>query len=285
MKNTKTNQDKWLKKIEDTLKIGGRSKRTYENYKSQINKFFRYYDKNIHINKLNEDDLLDYFKINYIDNNVSPNTLNLGICSIRFLFSVCFDKELNKRKLPNSKLRSKIPNIIPKNEFITIFNNENNIKYKCWLILGFCCGLRVEEVATLRIENIYSNEHKLKVLGKGNKERFTRLPDIVIKCLRTYCKKYKITNKQGYIFYIHDNDAIPNPKVITNYFTALIKKYNKFGIYTFHSLRHSFATYYLSSGGSILTLKSMLGHKSLNTTVRYLHLAQNFNEIEDKRYV
>ena len=285
MKNTKTNQIKWLKKIEDTMKIGGKSKRTYNNYKSQINKFFKYYDENTNIDKLNEDDLLDYFKINYLNNNMSSNTLNLGICSIRYLFSICFNKDLNKKKLPSHKLTKRIPVIIPKSEFINIFNNEKNIKYKCWLILGFCCGLRTEEVITLRIENINSKDHKLKVLGKGNKERFTRLPDIVIKCLRLYCKKYHITNKDGYIFYIQNNDVKPNPKVITNYFTNLMKNYNKFGIYTFHSLRHSFATYYLSSGGSILTLKSMLGHRSLTTTIRYLHLAQNFNEIEDKRYV
>ena len=285
MKNTKTNQIKWLKKIEDTMKIGGKSKRTYNNYKSQINKFFKYYDENTNIDKLNEDDLLDYFKINYLNNNMSSNTLNLGICSIRYLFSICFDKELNKKKLPNHKLRKRLPNIIPKDEFITIINDERNIKHKCWLLLGFCCGLRVEEVASLRIENINSKEHKLKILGKGNKERYTRLPDIVIKCLRLYCKKYHITKKQGYIFEYYKDKTIPSSKSISNYFSFLMKKYNKFNIYTFHSLRHSFATYYLSSGGSILTLKSMLGHRSLNTTIRYLHLAQNFNEVEDKRYV
>lgn len=285
MKNTKTNQIKWLKKIEDTLEIGGRSKRTYENYKSQINKFFRYYDENIDINKLNEDDLLDYFKNNYLNHNISSNTLNLGICSIRYLFSICFNKELNKKKLPNYKLRKRLPVIIPKDEFIYIFNNEKNIKHQCWLILGFCSGLRVDEVSSLRIENINSKEHKLKVLGKGNKERYTRLPDIVIKCLRLYCKKYHIIEKEGYIFNSHNYNDKPNSGTIANYFTELMKKYNKFGIYTFHSLRHSFATYYLSSGGSILTLKSMLGHRSLNTTIRYLHLSQNFNEVEDKRYV
>ena len=285
MKNTETNQIKWLKKIEDTLEIGGRSKKTFDNYKSQINKLFNYYDETIDINKLDEDDLLDYFKNNYLFKNMSSDTLNLGICSVRYLFSICFNKELNKKKLPNHKLRKRLPNIIPKNEFITFFNEERNIKYKCWLLLGFCSGLRVEEVASLRIENIDSKNHKLKVLGKGNKERYTRLPDIVIKCLRLYCKKYKITDKEGYIFNCHINDIKPNSKGIVNYFSNLMKKYDKFGIYTFHSLRHSFATYYLSSGGSLLTLKSMMGHKSLNSTIIYLHLSQNFNDVEDKRYV
>lgn len=285
MKNTKANQEKWLNKIKDTMEIGGKSKKTFQNYRAQLNKFFNYYDENVDIKKLKEDDILSFFKSNFIDNNHSSSNLNVAICSIRFLFSICFDKELNKKKLPNSKTIKRLPVIIPKHEFIKIFNNEKSIRHQCWLILGFCCGLRVNEIANLRIENINSKEHKLKVLGKGNKERYTRLPDIAIKCLRTYCRKYHITNKEGYLFKCHCDTDIPSSGTIINYFTNLMKQYNKFGIYTFHSLRHSFATYYLSSGGSLLTLQSMLGHTNLNTTTIYLHLSQSFNEIEDKRYV
>ena len=61
--------------------------------------------------------------------------------------------------------------------------------------MGFCCGLRVDEVATIKIENIYSKDHKLKVLGKGNKERFTILPDVVIKTLRALYKEKNILIK------------------------------------------------------------------------------------------
>ena len=285
MKNTKINQQKWLQKINDTMMIGGKSKRTFNNYKSQLNKLFNYYDENTHIDKLNEDDLLDYFKLNYINRNFSSNTLNLSICSVRFLFSICFNKELNKKKLHSCKLKKRIPTIIPKSEFLTFINEESSLRHKCWLLLGFCSGLRAEEIAHLKIENINSKEHKLKILGKGNKERFTRLPDIVIKFLRLYCKKYHIIDKEGYIFKCHKDADIPSSDTIVNYFSNLMKKYNKFGVYTFHSLRHSFATYYLQSGGSLLKLQSMLGHTNLNTTTIYLHLSHNFNELEDNRYV
>ncbi len=285
MKNTKTNQDKWLKKINDTLKIGGRSNRTFNNYKSQLNKLFNYYNSSIDIDKLNENDLLDFFKINYINKNISSSTLNLGVCSVRYLFSICFDKELNKKKLPSSKIRKRLPIFIPKNEFIIIFNNEKSIRHQCWLILGFCCGLRVEEVAHLKFENIYASEHKLKVLGKGNKERFTILPDIVIKCLKVYCRKYNMKGKSGYIFKCHKDAEVASPNAISNYFSNLMKKYNKLGIYTFHSLRHSFATYYLKRGGNLLQLQSMLGHTNINTTTIYLHLSFNFNDLNSGKYV
>ena len=128
-------------------------------------------------------------------------------------------------------------------------------------------------------------EHKLKVLGKGNKERYTILPDITIKFLRLYCKEKKITRKNGYLFVGTSDHDVMNSKTIINYFTRIKNEYNLNKNLTFHCLRHSFATYYLLNGGNILTLKSMLGHKSLNSTTIYLHLSQNFNSLEGIKYV
>ena len=172
-----------------------------------------------------------------------------------------------------------------KSTFINIVNNEKILKHKCWLLLTFCSGLRVEEVATVRIENIYSNEHKLKVLGKGNKERYTILPDIVIKFLRLYYLSKNMTEKNGYLFKGTNNNEHISSVTIVNYFCAIKKLYNLDINITFHCLRHSFATYYLMNGGDIFMLKSMMGHKALISTSIYIHLAQDFNNIKGIKYV
>ena len=285
MKNTEKNKEKWVEKVKYTLELGGKSKRTFDNYKSHINKFLNYFDDNIEINKLPEEKIVDYFRKQYIDINRCASSLNVGIYSIRFLYSVCFNRKLNKDLLPSTKTKKKMPTIISKQLFLTIFNEEHCLKYKCWLLLAFCSGLRVEEVAKLRIENIFPIEHKLKVLGKGNKERYTILPDIVTKFLRMYCKEQHITNKQGYLFISHNKENHINSKSITNYFSTLKTAYDLDKNISFHTLRHSFATYYLMNGGNIITLKSMLGHSHLETTNIYLHISQNFNELEGIKYV
>ena len=285
MKNTEKNKQKWVEKVKFTLELGGKSDRTFSNYKSHINRFLNYYDESTEINKLSEDDVVEYLKKEYLDLNRCASSLNVGICSIRFLYSVCFNKKLNKDLLPSTKLVKKIPTIMSKQMFLKIFNEEHCLKYRCWLLLAFCSGLRVEEVATIRIENIYSNEHKLKVLGKGNKERYTILPDIVIKFLRLYCKQQHITNKHGYLFISHDKKNHINSKSIINYFSTLKVAYNLDKRISFHTLRHSFATYYLMNGGNVITLKSMLGHAHLDTTNIYLHIAQSFNNLEGIKYV
>ena len=285
MKNTEKNKIKWVEKVRYTLELGGKSDSTFINYKSHITRFLNYYDDNIEINKLCEDEIVNYFRKQYIDLGRCSTSLNVGICSVRFLYSVCFNRQLNRDILPSTKLKRKIPTIISKQLFLKIINEETCLKYKCFLLLAFCSGLRVDEIAKLRIENIFPNEHKLKVLGKGNKERYTILPDITIKFLRMYCKQERITNKHGYLFISHNKNSHINSKSIINYFSTLKVAYNLDKNISFHTLRHSFATYYLTNGGNIITLKSMLGHSHLNTTNIYLHIAQNFNELEGIKYV
>mgnify|MGYP002625635411 CR=1 FL=1 len=286
MKNTEKNKIKWVEKVKYTLELGGKSDKTFDNYKSHIVRFLNYYTEDVDIDKLSEDEIVEYFRKQYINLNRCATTLNVGIFSIKFLYSVCFNRKINKDVLPSTKLKKKLPTIISKQLFLKIFNEEHCLQYKCWLILAFCSGLRVQEIAKIRIEDIYPNEHKIKVLGKGNKERYTILPDITIKLLRMYCKEKHITNKQGYLFTSTINkEKCINSKSIINYFSTLKVAYNLDKNISFHTLRHSFATYYLINGGNIIALKTMLGHSHLNTTNIYLHISQNFNQLEGIKYV
>lgn len=281
--NTDVNQKKWINLVHENLELRGRSELTFINYKSALTRFFNFYDRSIQIKKLKERDIIDFLKREYLIPNKSKNSYNLAVAAIRLLYLVCFNISLNNFLLPSSKLVKKIPAILPKKDFLNIFNNEHNLKHKCWLILAFCSGLRVDEVSRIKVEDINSREHKLKVLGKRNKERYTFIPDITIKFLRMYCKQNNI--KCGYLFPGHNCKEFMNSKTIINYFTFIKDEYNLNSNISFHSLRHSFATYYLMSGGSLLALQSMLGHKNLNTTTIYLHLSQNFNELEGVKYV
>lgn len=281
--NNEQNQKIWIEKIHENLTLRGRSENTFINYKSCLHRFFNYYNENTNIKKLEESEIINFLNEEYIIPNKSKYTYNVAIASIRLLYLVCFNKSLNHILLPSSKLIKRLPTFLPKDKFIEIINEERVLKHKCWLILAFCSGLRVDEVTRIKVEDINSKEHKLRVLGKGNKERFTILPDIVIKFLRLYCIEKNI--KSGYLFPGTSNKEVMNSKTIINYFSVLKYNHNLDENITFHSLRHSFATYYLSNGGSLLALNSMLGHAHLNTTTIYLHLSQNFNQLEGIKYV
>ena len=278
--NNEKNKKVWLKKCEETLRMGGRSEVTIKNYRYAIIRFLNRYDEKTNISKLTIDDIIKYFKKDFIDKGLSAATYNVNLAAVRFFYLICFERSISKVLLPNSKLRKRFPKIVTKELFLKIINNEDNLEHKCWLLLSFCCGLRISEVATIKIEDIYSKEHKLRVLGKGNKERFTILPDIVIRFLRLFYQKKRYTHKKGYLFIGQNINNHICERTIGNYFSSLKKEYNLPPEITEHSLRHSFATYFLMNGGDLLVLKSMMGHKSLNSTSIYVHLSQNFNNIK-----
>lgn len=278
--NNEKNKKVWLKKCEETLRMGGRSEVTIKNYRYAIIRFLNRYDEKTNISKLTIDAIIKYFKKDFIDKGLSAATYNVNLAAVRFFYLICFERSISKVLLPNSKLRKRFPKIVTKELFLKIINNEDNLEHKCWLLLSFCCGLRISEVATIKIEDIYSKEHKLRVLGKGNKERFTILPDIVIKFLRLFYQKKRYTHKKGYLFIGQNVNNHICERTIGNYFSSLKKEYNLPPEITEHSLRHSFATYFLMNGGDLLVLKSMMGHKSLNSTSIYVHLSQNFNNIK-----
>lgn len=282
------NERAQVQKVIDTLNFGGRSDKTILNYVCAINRFLKYF-KYKNIEKLNESDIFEYIRQKYFDNSSSANTYNMNICAIKYFYSINFNKDLSSKLLPHAKLAKRIPTTIDNDSFSKIFYGETSLKHKCWLLLAYCSGLRAQEIANIRIKDINANEHQLKVFGKRRKERFTVLPDITIMYLRCYYKSYYCqpynhrTNKTGYLFEGYKYDSL-NSKTIVNYFTSLKYKYNLNQNVTFHSLRHSFATNFIKSGGDAFVLKSMLGHSSLNTTSIYVHMGRDFNNLKGVNY-
>lgn len=281
-------QRKQIKKIIDIFQIGGRSKKTIDNYVCAINRFLKYFEGK-DISKLNENDIVEYIKYNYLNNSYSVNTYNMNISAIKYFYSVNFNKDFNNNLLPHSRLTKKIPSTIDKETFNKIFYGEKSLKHKCWLLLAYCSGLRAEEVASVRLKDINADEHQLKVLGKRKKERFTVLPEITIRYLRMYYKSYycqpynRRTNKTGYLFEGYKYKCLTSSTIV-NYFTNIKHKYNLDESISFHSLRHSFATNFIRNGGDPFVLKSMMGHTSMNTTSIYIHMGRDFNNLKGVDY-
>ena len=282
--NTEKNKEKWINMVKENLELGGRSTNTIRNYTYAITHFLTCYSNKKDISKFREKQIIDYFKKNYLDIGAKETTYNFNLAAIKYFYAICFNVIFNDRLSPKAKTCKKLPTIINKKDFINMINNENNLEHKCFLILGFCCGLRACETASIRIENIDSKNHKLKVLGKGNKERFTILPDVVINLLRLYYKSKNIKENIGYLFKGTVGNEHILAKTVENYFTNYA---NELGIndnISYHTLRHSFATLYLMNGGDIFTLKDLLGHNSLTTTSIYIHLAHDFNNLKGIDY-
>ena len=270
-----------LQKVKNLLLLRKCSDRTVSNYLSCINRFKNYY-KRKDLKKLNEDDILEYLKKNFINIGCSAATINVNRAAIKYYYLVNFNKNFSNILLPQTKIPSRFPKIISKQDFIKMFNSEFNLKHKRWIMLAYGSGLRISEVASLKVSDILSKEHKIRVIGKGNKERYAPLPDFTLKLLRLYWiqNKDKITN--NYFFpgkYKATKDTCITSFGIKEACEKIKENNNLDNSITFHTLRHSYATEFIKNGGDIWELKNILGHSSINTTSMYLHMAENFKDI------
>lgn len=270
-----------LQKVKNLLLLRKCSDRTVSNYLSCINRFKNYY-KRKDLKKLNEDNILEYLKKNFINIGCSAATINVNRAAIKYYYLVNFNKNFSNILLPQTKIPSRFPKIISKQDFIKMFNSEFNLKHKLWIMLAYGSGLRISEVASLKVSDILSKEHKIRVIGKGNKERYAPLPDFTLKLLRLYWiqNKDKITN--NYFFpgkYKATKDTCITSFGIKEAFEKIKENNNLDNSITFHTLRHSYATEFIKNGGDIWELKNILGHSSINTTSMYLHMAENFKDI------
>lgn len=270
-----------LQKVKNLLLLRKCSDRTVSNYLSCINRFKNYY-KRKDLKKLNEDDILEYLKKNFINIGCSAATINVNRAAIKYYYLVNFNKNFSNILLPQTKIPSRFPKIISKQDFIKMFNSEFNLKHKLWIMLAYGSGLRISEVAFLKVSDILSKEHKIRVIGKGNKERYAPLPDFTLKLLRLYWiqNKDKITN--NYFFpgkYKATKDTCITSFGIKEAFEKIKENNDLDNSITFHTLRHSYATEFIKNGGDIWELKNILGHSSINTTSMYLHMAENFKDI------
>lgn len=270
-----------LQKVKNLLLLRKCSDRTVSNYLSCINRFKNYY-KRKDLEKLNEDDILEYLKKNFINIGSSAATININRAAIKYYYLVNFNKNFSNVLLPQTKIPSRFPKIISKQDFIKMFNSEFNLKHKLWIMLAYGSGLRISEVASLKVCDILSKEHKIRVIGKGNKERYAPLPNFTLKLLRLYWiqNKDKITN--NYFFpgkYKATKGTCITSFGIKQAFQKIKENNNLDNSITFHTLRHSYATEFIKNGGDIWELKNILGHSSINTTSIYLHMAENFKDV------
>lgn len=99
----KKQNEKYIQKITEILKIGGRSEKTILNYTCAINRFFEYFSDVKDISKLNETDILEYLKKAYLSKGSNRNTYNMNICAIKYFYCICFKKEFSNKLLPHAK--------------------------------------------------------------------------------------------------------------------------------------------------------------------------------------
>jgi integrase/recombinase XerD len=166
---------------------------------------------------------------------------------------------------------STLPPVMSASEIKALIDGMKNVKHRTIIMMLYSTGMRLSEIASLKITDIDSKQMRIKVVqGKGAKDRYTILSEQVLLELRAY---YLIYRPKEYLF----NGYRPGKPMSMRNIQHLVQKgVIQIGLdsknYTVHTIRHSFATHLVDSGTDLHTVKELLGHSSLQTTMRYMHL-------------
>lgn len=169
------------------------------------------------------------------------------------------------------KVEKKLPKVMSKNEIKKVLEAISNLKHRTEIMMAYSCGLRVNEVASLKLSDIDAERMVVTIQqSKGRKDRVTTLSPIMLDQLREYYNCYHPA------YWLFEGQVEGHPvttRTLQKIFNRAVRDARIRKPLTFHSLRHSFATHLLESGVDIRYIQELLGHANSKTTERYTHVS------------
>ena len=279
--NVAINDFKNYLKIERNLSLN-----TIESYLFDVKKLIVYLKKN----KINKEpltlqsDLIKEF-IYHISKEIKPQTQARIISGLRRFYDYLILEELIEinpmKNIETPKIGVHLPTTLTLKEIDKMISNikltsKTGIRNVAIIELLYSCGLRVSELVNLKISDLFFKESLIKVTGKGNKERFVPISVLSQEYINNYLneirKHHKIKKNFEDTLFLNERGTNLSRNMIFIIINKLKKKSKinkKIGP---HTLRHSFATHLIENGADLITIQKMMGHESITTTERYLHV-------------
>ena len=262
-----------INKMKNDMKMRNFSHYTYDSYLGKTKDIMRYFgEKNLEDVTTEE---LRIFLLKYLkeERKLGDRSINYYNSVIRFIYEVTLDKVLNKKQLPMRKKKKTVYKVLTKEELSTFFNCVDDFKFKTIFMLAYGSGLRIGEIANLRVEDIDSKNMRIFIReGKGNKERYTMLSKQSLEMLRIYWSKYRQNKRRGRIF-LSESGAAITVGVIREHFREYRRKAKLSEKVTMHTLRHCYATNLIENGATLIQVKELMGHSNIRSTMEYVHVA------------
>ena len=279
--NVAINDFKNYLKIERNLSLN-----TIESYLFDVKKLIVYLKKN-KINKepltLQSDQIKEF--IYHISKEIKPQTQARIISGLRRFYDYLILEELIEinpmKNIETPKIGVHLPTTLTLKEIDKMISNikltsKTGIRNVAIIELLYSCGLRVSELVNLKVSDLFFKESLIKVTGKGNKERFVPISVLSQEYINNYLneirKHHKIKKNFEDTLFLNERGTNLSRNMIFIIINKLKKQSNinkKIGP---HTLRHSFATHLIENGANLITIQKMMGHESITTTERYLHI-------------
>ena len=285
---------KWQQALKDYLSYlrieRGLSENSISNYGLDIKKLITWLDDSkIHTTAIAiKPEVIQEF-IYTIAKEVNPRSQSRIISGLKGFFNyLIFEnyRETNPLELIESpKIGRKLPDTLAIEEIDQLIkaidlSSAQGERNRAILETLYGCGLRVSELTSLKISDLFFKEGFIKITGKGDKQRFVPIGDTTIKYIEIYRKEVRVHQKiapkaQDTLFLNRRGNQLTRAMI----FTIIKQLAEKIGINKVispHTFRHSFATHLLENGADLRAIQQMLGHQSITTTEIYTHIETSF---------
>lgn len=252
------------------MKLKNYSPNTIKNYSNWFYFFLKHFPDR-KASTITRNEILNFLVLYRNSHKWSATTQNQLINAIKFFYEKLLNKPREYYDLPRAQKHETLPTVFDETEILAIIKATNNLKHKTILCLAYAGGLRVSEIINLKIADIDSKRMVITLRqAKGRKDRQIMLSEKLLIMLRAYYKKYKPVQ---WMFEGQHGGQYTTRSI--NYIVNNAKekeRINKKG--SIHAIRHSFATHLLEGGTDLLSIKELLGHNSLKTTMIYTHVSK-----------
>lgn len=289
----------WIKYVNDYktyLKIErGLSLNSIENYAYDVQKLTNYLEtQGIDISPLKIDEEVIQQFVYHIAAELNPRSRARLISGLKSFFNYLIFEDYRKtspmelievpkigRKLPDTLSVGEIDRLIAAIEFGVDKEGHSSMhRNRAMLETLYSCGLRVSELVSLKISDLFFDEGFIKITGKGNKQRFVPIGDYTQKHIKLYIdnERNKVAIQKGHedtLFLNRRGKGLTRAMVFT-IIKRLAEKISLNKTISPHTFRHSFATHLLENGADLRSIQLMLGHESITTTEIYMHLDRKF---------
>lgn len=262
------------KRLRRSIDIAGKSQSTLTNYGRCLAHM------GLHLQcdllELDDEQILDYLHMLKSKRKTPSDSFFKHIVSgLRYLYRI-FDRTESRVILPSIGRQKALPVVLSQQEVRLLLKTPKLLKHRLMMALLYGCGLRNFELCKLKIVDLDLIRKQLHVReGKGKKDRYVPLCDLLIRGVETYLEAEKPVE---FLFNGQSDEEGGYTGLSTRGVQWVMREARqRSGIkkqITAHTLRHSYATHLLEMGTDIITLKDLLGHGDIQTTLGYLHVAR-----------
>ncbi|MFK7774727.1 MAG: tyrosine-type recombinase/integrase [Saprospiraceae bacterium] len=263
------NQKKAIFQLEEKIILKRLSHHTLKSYRNILITLFHYFPKT-QPEDISIEDVQQYLLHLIKFKKISESTQNQIINAIKAYWEKVLNRQKIRVDIPRPKKPKHLPNVFSQEEVISLIESPENLKHKLILLLIYSAGLRLGELVNIRTRDINISRRVIFIKnGKGKKDRFVTLAEEVLPYLNQYQKKYRPT----YWLIEGHTGGQYGKSTVNKVFKTALEKSKVFAFGTVHTLRHSYATHCVENGFSIGLLQEALGHGSIKTTEKYLHIS------------